>query len=98
MKRLIYFGFAVIFSLLLLQFYRIDKERRELKRETAEVSEEMATVDVDNESLVEKIEYYSDPRNLEKELRARFNFRLPNERLIIVVPQDDSTSPSGRGE
>ncbi|HEY4498317.1 MAG TPA: septum formation initiator family protein [Candidatus Paceibacterota bacterium] len=88
MKRLIYFGFAVIFGLLLLQLYRTDKERRELKREAAEASEEMATVDVDNESLAEKIEYYSDPRNLEKELRARFNFRLPNERLIIVVPQD----------
>ncbi|MBI2010702.1 MAG: septum formation initiator family protein [Candidatus Colwellbacteria bacterium] len=92
MKRLVYLVFAVIFSLLLIQLYRTDKARRELKREVTEVNEEMATVSADNDSLAEKIQYYSDPRNLEKELRARFNFRLPNERLIIVVPGEDEES------
>jgi len=39
--------------------------------------------------LDEKIEYFSEPRNLEKELRARFNYRLPFEKLIIVIPEND---------
>jgi len=42
----------------------------------------------DNTRLQGDVEYLSDPHNLEKELRARFNYRSPNEKLIIVVPQE----------
>ena len=35
-----------------------------------------------------------NPANLEKELRARFNYREPGEKLIIIVPQAGSGSSS----
>ena len=40
----------------------------------------------DNDKLEEDIEYFKDPRNLEKEARARFNYRAPNEKMIMIVP------------
>lgn len=43
----------------------------------------------ENKTLESDIEYYSNPRNLEKELRSRFNYRAPNEKMIIVVPSKE---------
>lgn len=38
--------------------------------------------------------YYSNPDNLEKELRARFNYKQPGEKMIIIVPKASSTQSS----
>ena len=32
------------------------------------------------------------PDNLEKELRARFNYKAIGEKMIIIVPENSSTS------
>ncbi|MBI4086189.1 MAG: hypothetical protein HY433_03050 [Candidatus Liptonbacteria bacterium] len=42
--------------------------------------------------LEEDFKYYLNPANLEKELRARFNYRQPGENLIIIVPKASSTN------
>lgn len=63
-----------------------------LSREAKEIDQELTLVKDDNDDLREKISYYSNPRNLEKELRARFNYRFPNEKLIIVVPKKESST------
>jgi hypothetical protein len=47
----------------------------------------------DREALTADYEFYLNPKNLEKELRARFNYRLPGEKLIIIVPPQASSSP-----
>ena len=63
-----------------------------MRKEAKEVNKELTLVETDNSDLKEKIAYYSNPRNLEKELRARFNYRFPNEKLIIVVPKKESST------
>ncbi|HEY4525490.1 MAG TPA: septum formation initiator family protein [Candidatus Paceibacterota bacterium] len=40
----------------------------------------------EQQSMAEDFEYYSDPVNLEKELRSRFNYRGKDEKMIIIVP------------
>ena len=45
------------------------------------------------------LNYYLNPANLEKELRARFNYRAPDEKMLIIVPpRNASTSSSSTGE
>ncbi len=88
MRRVIYIVFAVLFITVIYQVYKLDIQRRDLKRETAIVVDEIELVEEDSNKLREQIEYFSDPRNLEKELRARFNYRLPFEKLIIVIPEN----------
>lgn len=97
MRKLVYFVFGVVVIGLLIQLYKIDSERRALSKETKEVNKELELVGTDNAELKEKIGYYSNPRNLEKELRARFNYRLPNEKLIIVVPKKESSTEEENG-
>jgi hypothetical protein len=88
MKTLIYIIFIVILAAIAYQVYTVDSQRRDLKREMANVADELDLVNEDNKNLREQIDYFSDPRNLEKELRARFNYRLPFEKLIIVIPEN----------
>jgi len=59
-----------------------------IKGEFEEIKSQYDEMQVDSDRLKGDIEYLSDPHNLEKELRARFNYRSPNEKLIIVVPED----------
>ncbi len=87
-KRVVYVFFIILFVAIALQIYKVDSDRRELKREMATLVEEIELVEADNSRIGEKVDYYSLPRNLEKELRARFNYRLPFEKLIIVIPEE----------
>ena len=50
----------------------------------------------EQEALRADAEYYGNSANLEKELRSRFNYKLPEETMIVIVPQTDAadTQPS----
>lgn len=89
MKYITYIVFTIIFGALLFQVYNFNDERRELAKERAIIIDEVDLVFGENSDIKNRIEYFSDPRNLEKELRARFNYRFPYEKLIIVVPALD---------
>jgi hypothetical protein len=41
--------------------------------------------------LEAELQYYSNPANFFKELRARFNYHAPDEKGIILVPNSTST-------
>ncbi len=45
---------------------------------------------VENKNLEKKINYFANPHNLIKEARLRLNYRLPNERMIIIVPPQNN--------
>lgn len=51
-----------------------------------ELKAELDEAQSDHEDLKADYEFYLNPDNLEKELRARFNYRSPDEKLIIIVP------------
>jgi type II secretory pathway pseudopilin PulG len=61
-------------------FQAVDTKLQAAKNENAELSREL--------------EYYSHPENLEKELRARFNYKKPGENMIIVVPTGATSTAS----
>lgn len=88
---LIYSLFLVFFIFFGYQIYKISLEAAEANSKLAEFKSEKEAMESDNRSLKAQIEYFADPRNLEKELRARFNVRLPGEKLIIVVPAPQQT-------
>lgn len=62
------------------------RERKYLTTEMASLKNRLETLGLQNDRLLADIEYYADPRNLEKELRRKFNYREPDEKLLIVVP------------
>lgn len=77
---------SVFLAFLITQIWgqnsRIASVRSDLKN--AEKNLEQARIE--KQKIQNDFEYYSDPVNLEKELRARFNYRAPDEKMIIIVP------------
>ncbi len=49
-----------------------------------------------NESaaLDANLKYFKQPENLEKEMRARFNYRSVGEKLMILVPKEATSMAS----
>ena len=46
----------------------------------------------DRSELEREYDYAKRPDNMEKELRARFNYRAAGEKMIIIVPSQASSS------
>ena len=86
MKQIVYISFAVAMIFLSYHIYNANLVRADLAGKLGNLQSSVEGIEKDNEKLKGDIEYFSDPHNLEKELRSRFNYRAPNEKMIIVVP------------
>ena len=90
MQKIITYAVSLlVMTYLGYQVYILQSEKLAIKGEFEEIQTQYDELQTDNERLGKDIEYLSDPHNLEKELRARFNYRSPNEKLIIVVPKEE---------
>ena len=85
-KTLVYLGFGIAVAVFSYELFGLNVEANTAYDEFTKLNLEKQALIEDNKKLEADIGYFSDPHNLEKELRARFNVRLPGEKLIIVVP------------
>ena len=90
MSRLpIYFVFIMAFAVIGYQIYTTEKVRQGLKKELSQINSEYQALIEDNDKLNDKIQYFSESHNLEKEARSKLNYKAPGEKLIIVAPKRD---------
>jgi len=88
MKRIITIVLAALFVVVVIQVYNLIKERMELRGKFSAVTAEAEKLETENVVLLGDIEYFSNPKNLAKELKSKFNYKNPGEKLIIVVPEE----------
>jgi len=62
------------------------KQSRQLNSDLAQASVRLEDLAQKNKSFESDISFYSDPQNLETELRSKFNYRKPSEKMIVIVP------------
>ncbi|MBI2515217.1 septum formation initiator family protein [Candidatus Wolfebacteria bacterium] len=86
MRLAIVLFLALVLAAVSTQGYFILRERNQLKAEVPNLNSRLSSLNKENENLKADIEYFSRPENLEKELRAKFNYKKPDEKLMIVVP------------
>ena len=77
---------GIVLSAVLVQSYFFIKERNSLKANLDKLNSRLQALLKENADLGSEIEYFSHPENLEKELKARFNYKKPGEEMMIVVP------------
>jgi cell division protein FtsB len=86
----------VVLSLFLIligvQVFSFVRQEWQLGSELADVQASFAKAQAEEASLQEENQYLSNPENLEKELRARFNYKKPGETMVIIVPNATSTT------
>lgn len=74
--------------------YRLSSEKTTLEKEVAELKNKEDILTKENRNLQVRLEYLKIPENLIKEAKARFNYRAPGEKLIILVPSASTTVPT----
>lgn len=79
---------AVIFVVVVTQVYNLVKERLGLRTKLSEVTAESGKLEEENSKLQADIEYFGNSKNLAKEFKAKFNYKNPGEKLVIVVPEE----------
>lgn len=75
------------------EVYDLFSQRESLGREITGLQTQANILDAQNGRLVEDIEYFSRDENLAKEFKSKFNYRAPDEKLIILVPSQ-GTDPA----
>ena len=88
----------VVLSLLLIflgaQIFSFVKQEYQLSVDLSDVQARLTKTQADQTSLQEQDQYLQNSANLEKELRARFNYKKPGETMVIIVPTQSSTATS----
>ncbi len=87
MKRVIAIILVLVLLVLFYELYQLYRYNGELRENLSFLNGKFSQFTKDNSELRSDLEYFSEPENLEKELRSRFNYKNPGEKLIIVVPQ-----------
>ena len=90
MKKIIFLiliGAAFLF--VSFEAYQLYAERRVLREEAAEVQEQVSQLEGEQAKLKSEVGYFSDIRNLAKELKSLFNYKQQGEHLIIIVPKEE---------
>jgi len=80
---------AVILSLALIfivtQIVSSVQEERSLATTFSGVEAKLQQAKEEEQNLMAEVNYLANPINLEKELRARFNYAKPGETMMIIV-------------
>ena len=77
----------LIFGTTAVQIYKLENKKNSLEQEFSKIKEKVDALELENSSIEKDITYFKNPKNLEKEARAQFNYALPGEKLIILVPK-----------
>jgi hypothetical protein len=87
-KRLIVIILLVIaVGFFWVQIFLTMRESKVLAAKNGDLMSKLEFLSIDKSNVQKDINYYSDPSNLEKLLREKFNYKKPGEGMIIVVPQ-----------
>ncbi len=92
MKPVLTVILGLFMAFLLVQNYLFWRRGREAETKFGELQAELKTTKEDFNNLRAEYEYFLNPENLEKELRARFNYKSGGETLMILVPKTASSS------
>jgi cell division protein FtsB len=87
-------GLSLLLIVIGWQVFSFVRQEGQLGSELADVQANLTKAQTQEASLQEETQYLSNPVNLEKELRARFNYKKPGEQMIIIVPSASSTATS----
>jgi hypothetical protein len=86
MKLVAVIALSILLVVVGVQIYTFIKEGGQANQSFLELQGKLNQAKADQAKSQEELNYYSNPNNLEKELRARFNYKSPDEKVIILVP------------
>jgi cell division protein FtsB len=92
MKIAAIIGLSLVLIFIGVNVYTFTKQEHDLSANLANVQSQLTKAQSDEASLESEEQYLANPVNLEKELRSRFNYVNPGEKMIIIVPLGSTTA------
>lgn len=86
MKRILTVILLLAVAALLWQLIQLYMQNSALKSSLGVIEDKLNNLNEENGKFQADLEYFASPENLEKELRSKFNYKKPGEKIIIVVP------------
>ena len=93
-KAAVYAVFLTILAVMGYQAVKIGWQLRGLDAQYSQLKQQNTYFTANNSTLEQQIKFYSDPYNLEKEVKSRLNYIVPGEKMIIVVPSTSTQTQS----
>lgn len=84
-------GLSLVVIVLGIQIVSFVHQTQQLDAAYATAKAALAKAQSDEATLKEEQQYLANPLNLEKEIRARFNYVNPGEKMIIITPTGTSS-------
>ncbi|MGC9046807.1 MAG: septum formation initiator family protein [Minisyncoccia bacterium] len=82
----------IIIIIIVVGSYNILKQNQALKQKLIEAKNQLETLTKEKNKLESDIKYYQNEANLIKAAQQNLNYKLSNEKTIIIVPATSSTS------
>jgi len=89
------FAVAILSALLFVlsvQIYSFLGREKQAEEEFSEFKTKLENAKLDQSKFQAELDFYMNPANLEKELRARFNYKEPDEKMLIIVPRSSTST------
>lgn len=77
---------SIIIVVASVQMFGLFRKGYDMGKQLRASKEKMDMLTKENEELQAQLEYFSRKENLEKELRAKFNYKRPDEKIMIITP------------
>ncbi len=92
MKTIVNVLLMAIMAVLGWQLLNLYKQYAYLEKFSEKLNLEAAVLKTENQNLNSDIRYFSDPENMEKELKSKTNYKKPDEKMIIIIPPKEKTA------
>ncbi len=92
MKFFLILFFLVVAVVAGFEVVSLFAQRDSLGSEILKLEAQASILEAQNGRLLKDIDYFSHDENLAKEFKSKFNYRAPEEKLIILVPRQEEPS------
>ena len=84
MKALVWLAAAIILGGLSVQLYNLYRNNSDAAAKLESMRSESEQLNNENIQLRADLDYFSQPENLAKELKTKFDYKRPGEKLIKI--------------
>jgi len=85
---------GIAFVFIATQIVSAIKQEHSLAGTFSDVEGRLQQAEAQEQSLSAEVDYLANPVNLEKELRARFNYAKPGETMVVIISSSTAPSPA----
>ena len=90
--RIIVLTIIIFICFILYEAYIYYNKLQDKKAEYENLKQKLDQAKKTYTELSKKIQYLSNTQNILKELRKEFNYKFPDEKILIIVPPKESST------